>query len=1293
MRNCQWVRPRALVALLVLALAAPVFAQDTNRYAGAFWAFEDPAPVLAAAADITAAKYPNCDSATVEQRSIRSFRSDGTGESQDETFTKVLTEKGKRDNRMISLSFMHPYTVDEVVKLEVIGTNGEVTPVDIAANSKESIDDSQMSENIYDPNSRVLQVNLPKVEIGDVVHSVTRETIERPYIPGQYAEESLFEGEGFIRHISYEVRASADRPLKSIALRDEVPGTVSQSLATNADGTLDYRWDAAKVPRMFGEPSMPPEEMVVQRLYVSTLPDWNAVSKWYWELSRPHLEAESPEMKSTVATLTAGAQSDDDKMKALFYHVSKKIRYMGLTPEKDRPGFEPHDVKLTFDKKYGVCRDKAALLVALLREAGLKAYPVLISVGVKRDPQVPDPDFNHAIVGVESPPGKYILMDPTDENTRELLPDYDRNQSYLVCRPEGEGLLTSPVDPPEKNMMRVKTTGILNASGALRARSELWFEGVNDDEYRNAFAHMKPDDERRFFERALKESLPGAKLNSFKLLPDNMLDMSQGVRAELEFTAEGLTASGSGESIVSLPWIGKSLGVVNFILGGTGLDKRKYPMRTEVTCGLAEDVTLRLGAGFGPAVSLPQCAPVEDDCLSYAEHFGCSRNTLACSREFKLKTVEFSPAQYLKLKETLKQLEYDGRKTPLFAVFPVAKAGPQTDPTASPDAPVNSDAEILDSHKELEVTDAHTSVYRIKYSKRILTYNGKVREAEIKLGYNPSCQTARLIRGVVVSATGVRQEISPGEINVMDAGWNASANRYTGGKILVANLPGVDIGSTIEVELEITSRNRPFLSGFESFQLPDALDHKSFELTVPAKLRVQKIFGNAAGLVTETDRHKDGRQTFEWETQNVKALPAESQQPPEWMSGASVSFFIGDASGYYKELRRTMLDRSGKSAQAAQLARQLAGNAKTRADAVRAIRDYISKSIRLAGPAFYELPLTELSAADTTLSDGYGHLADRAILYHAMLSAAGFQPEFVLASQLPPIPEITGVTGKFPLPADFQEPLVRIVLDGEPCYLNDTDQYARLGTTPHDGRLGIALAGQSSEIIHAAKNCRNRTETDYTLSVEDDGRTRIGVVQRFYGDGYNGLNRYFSELPPEERRRYYQQLVSGMAQGARPASGLSTDFGVYPGVEQYSVDIDNYAVLDGDHLYFNLPFTPGLFPAGADQRVLPLFISQRSESVVRTEISLPAAFSRILIAPKSEIFVAPDGSGVVRVTSSHAGGNCVITHQFDVEPAIIPPKDYPAALKVEAALEHKSSTAFLLEKQSLAAENTINMAK
>src|SRR5471030_147832 len=189
---------------------------------------------------------------------------------------------------------------------------------------------------------------------------------------------------------------------------------------------------------MFAESSMPPYENVLQRVLVSTTPDWRDVSKWYWTLSKPHLDATSPELQKAVSDLTAGAKTDMDKAKVLFYYVSQKIRYMGLTPEKDQPGFESHDVGMTFGKKYGVCRDKAALLVSMLRIAGLDAYPVLVNVGSKKDREVPDAGFNHAIVGVELKKGEYVLMDPTDEHARDLLPCSDGDQSYLVARPEGE---------------------------------------------------------------------------------------------------------------------------------------------------------------------------------------------------------------------------------------------------------------------------------------------------------------------------------------------------------------------------------------------------------------------------------------------------------------------------------------------------------------------------------------------------------------------------------------------------------------------------------------------------------------------------------------------------------------------------------------------------------------------------------------------------------------------------------------------------------------------------------------
>jgi transglutaminase-like putative cysteine protease len=1269
-----------LCSLWFAALAVPAGPASgaTNLYTGDTWAFVDAKKALAAASEITLDKYPDCDEATVEKKLVRVYRADGTGECQDEAFVKVLTEKGKRGNRTLSLSFMLPYSTEEVIKLEVISPDGTVLPVDVAANSKETIDESQMQMNIYDPNNRILQVNLPKVEIGDVVHSISRQTITRSFMPGQYAEENVFEDEGYIRHISYEVHAPADRPLQRIALRDKVPGTIRHSTESGRDHIVIHRWEINNVPRMFDEPSMPPGENVLQRVLVSTTPTWQAVSKWYWDLSWPHLEATAPDMTNTVTELVAGAKTDMDKIKAVFYYVSKNVRYMGLTPEKDRPGFEPHDVKITFGKKYGVCRDKAALLVSLLRTAGLNSYPVLINVGTKMDEEVPDPFFNHAIVGVELARGKYVLMDPTDEHTRNLLPYYDCNQSYLVCRPEGEKLMTSPIEPPEDHMMDIKTTGVLTAAGALEAKSELYFSGVNDDAYRNAFAHMKPDDQRRFFERNLKSAMPGARLNSFKLLPEDMLDVSTVVRAELEFSVDGMTASGSGKSMVSVPWIGKNFGVVNFILGGCGLDKRKYPMRTEVACGLKEDISIKMTGGFAGAVSMPSCPRVDDDCISYKESFAYKDGTLDCSRALKLKGVEFSPKQYLTLKQTLKSTEYDERKVPVLAVSEGAATEPEAKADSAAAPPVESDAKILESHKELALTDAHSAVYRARYSKQILNYAGKIREAEVKIDYNPSCQEARLIRGSVTSKTGERQEIATNEMNVMDAGWNASAKRYTGGKILVANLPGVDIGSTIEVEYEIATKGKAFIGGFEPFQLRDALERKSFELTAPSDAApLQTMVTGTAGLIREEQNTGLGTQRFKWQATNLTALPAEGQLPPDWVYSAGVAYFAGDMKAYLKTLGDTMLDRSQKSAKVGEMTRSLTNQSKTKLDSVKAIRDFVAKSIRAAGPSFTELPLSELSAADTTLADGYGHAADRAILLHAMLTAAGFQPEFVLASELPPIAGITNVSLSFPLPNSFQAPLVRVAVEGETYYLNDTDQYAKLGATSHDGREALLLSTQAPDIIHAARGCEDKTETDYTLSISNGGQTRVGVTRHYYGEYYAGKNRYFSELPPEERRRYYQEIVSQVAQGARPVGDLKTDFDTYPGLEQFTVQVDNYSVVDGKYLYFDLPFTPSLLPASADRRTLPLYLARTDRNTIRTEIDLPQGFRHEVIAPQSRNLDVPDGGGTARITSAQTPGKCVITDEFDTSPAIIEPRDYSAVLKVESALERKSSKVFL----------------
>jgi len=152
-----------------------------------------------------------------------------------------------------------------------------------------------------------------------------------------------------------------------------------------------------------------------------------------------------------------------------------------------------------------------------------------------------------------------------------------------------------------------------------------------------------------------------------------------------------------------------------------------------------------------------------------------------------------------------------------------------------------------------------------------------------------------------------------------------------------------------------------------------------------------------------------------------------------------------------------------------------------------------------------------------------------------------------------------------------------------------------------------------------------------------------------------------------------------VAQGARPVGDLTTRFDTYPGREEFTVDIDNYAVVDGKYFYFDLPSAPAPFPAGADQRTLPLYIQDEMEGSVRTEITLPPGFRHAAIEPKSQLLTVPGGSSA-DIMRMDGNGQCTVTDQFEIEPSIVSAKDYPAMLKAESTLGEKSAKLFLLEQ-------------
>jgi transglutaminase-like putative cysteine protease len=1271
-----WPHLRLHAVLLLFLLL--VFA---SRSYGNAEGFLDLSQVLQQASLVNSEDYPDADDVMIDDHIVVRYEEDGRSISWDDTVLKVLSEKGKKDKRILSRYFTESYSRVHYSLVQVIRPDGQVLNVDLAAQSQIMVDPSQMRSNIYDPNSKILQVTLPELEVGDLIRYVVCTEIIKPRVPNTFSDYEVLEYTSPILNYVYEVHAPKNLPLRSIAVKDEVKDSLTFTQREEAD-RLIYRWQARKVPRMFPEADMPPLHTVVQRLLVSTVAQWEDISRWYWQVSEPHY-AHSEAMQEKVQELCAGLADRDDKIRAIFRFVSQEIRYMGITVETEAPGYEPHDVQLTFDKRHGVCRDKAALLVVMLRLAGFEAFPVLIHNGPLKDPEVPQPFFNHAITAVLNDDGSYQLMDATDENTMELFPAYLCRKSYLVARPDGDTLRSSPISPASENMMVIETRASIDGQGKLLGNSIFRFDGINDNAYRGALARRSPEQRRQFFEGVVKRVAPGARLTRFELSPADMMDTSEALALSLGFAAEDVMIANDSCAMLELPRFSHSVGMVNFILGQTGLEQRRFPFVTEIACGVKEQVILDLDPAWGEAEALPDYPQVDSDTLTWQRQLSWQNHRLSLDSEFSIKTVEFSPEQYLDLKNKLKLFEINARKMALFNRL-------ATSPGESAAAP-DQEALILSQEDIYQLHSGSEWQHVQRVRKQVSSYKGKKEHAELKLHYNPVWEELTLNYARVINGENCT-EISAEEINVMDAAWVGSAPRYPAGKTLVASLPGVEVGSIIEYEVSRRRRDAPFFAINHSFQGFDPCQEARLSIDTPVGMPMTLAYfprgyafrgdggDSASPAVSSSQEIKDGRELRSWILRDIPALRRETQLPPRASFTPTLCASTGSWAYHSQQLSVALRSHCTLGPRGEALLANV--SQLDPCEQLRAVRDYIARNIRQSGPNFTDLPMSCLSDAEQTLHEGYGHNADRAIATAALLKRLGFAPEFILSASNASPPAISRHHVTFPHVYAFPQILLRVTHQGETIWLNDSDEYAELGSCAVEGATAITLQGQAFT-VSVPPIYQNRSENNIHLSIHEDGSATMTQLSIYYGNEHAAQKRFYAELTPEKRRRHYQELLVGASQSAVAASDLITDFASYPGQRLFTARIADYATLQDSFLYLRLPVSlGGILRQYTDRREHPILWQDYRGLNLSVAVSFPPSFSTLQLSPQDHAWRFPGSKGSLKLSSERLADNQFRFHvRGELPAALIPPGDYPELLNMNRLLNHPAARTLLMKRQ------------
>jgi len=438
-----------------------------------------------------AADYPKSNLLTIFDSTKVDMQESGLSYVTFHRLYKILTAKGALQQRVLVMDYDPLSAYVEIHGVTVYRKNGQIETFDLDA-----VRDYPAPARAIYWGARQKMLEIGRLEPGDAVEVflfrkgftyalLGNQDEDERYIPpmrGHFYDIVPFWTEEPIIEKIYQVLMPKDKQ----AQYEIYNGEVQSAIQFKNDKTL-YTFSKKNILPFKREPNMVAVSDEATKLLISTSPDWYAKGKWFYGVNEDFGSFEyTDEIKQKVDEILKGADSEDEKIHRLTHWVADEIRYSGLSMGPGE-GFTLHTGEMTFRDRCGVCKDKAGMLITMLRAAGFESYAAMTMAGSRID-YIPADQFNHSVTVVKKSDGKFHLLDPTwVPFVRELWSSAEQQQEYLMGLPEGSDLATTPISPPEKHYYRINGTSKLKEDGSLTGQFTLEAEGQSDSRIRRMF--------------------------------------------------------------------------------------------------------------------------------------------------------------------------------------------------------------------------------------------------------------------------------------------------------------------------------------------------------------------------------------------------------------------------------------------------------------------------------------------------------------------------------------------------------------------------------------------------------------------------------------------------------------------------------------------------------------------------------------------------------------------------------------------------------------------------------------
>lgn len=416
---------------------------------------------------------------------ISHLNNDGTKSQVTHFIVKVLDEEAVKDLTSIPMPFEEDAENLEILEARVLRNEG------VIESGKPITGVLRKDTYAY----RYIQFS--PLSPGDIIEVAYKTSEFRKGFFGDYFGEIYFFRRFFPAVVSrYILRYPGNRDVYIFKDLKNTPVIYSENKGKQF---YEKKWEIKNLPAVELEPYMPSKTELSESVQASTFKNWDELCKWYWHLIKDQYRI-TPEIKRQLDFIIAGKETDEEKLDAIYSWVTTEVTNVGW--EFGVHGYKPYNVGSVFKRRFGDCKDKAALVNVMAEYAGMKAYPVLLRAMEERgffvgrgaeDITLPlFNHFNHCISFVETESGKYFLDATTNNRVITSIPVMDAGAEAVVVKENGAEriklpYLTSKGNSWHDNTMLTISNGRnavirqeINASGKTAAFLRKYFGGGYD---------------------------------------------------------------------------------------------------------------------------------------------------------------------------------------------------------------------------------------------------------------------------------------------------------------------------------------------------------------------------------------------------------------------------------------------------------------------------------------------------------------------------------------------------------------------------------------------------------------------------------------------------------------------------------------------------------------------------------------------------------------------------------------------------------------------------------------------